>query len=134
MPAVLNRPVSPEDEPPSLALTPRGHLLFAPGATPGAGDARSRRLDDAFRMLDVARGTKRLVQVGTQGCSDPMVHRAHEIVKSGALGRLLWDQASYCRQNPKGEWNYTIEPEATADSIDWKAWLGPAKKRPFRRA
>ncbi len=91
----------------------------------------TRRLDDAFRMLDTAQRTGRLVQVGTQGCSDPMIHRAREIVKSGTLGRLLWAQASYCRQNPKGEWNYTIEPEATADKVDWKAWLGPAPNRPF---
>lgn len=90
-----------------------------------------RDLDDGFRMLDVAKRTRRLVQVGTQGCSDPKFQRAAEVVRSGALGRLLWAQASYCRQNPKGEWNYEIDPEATAQSIDWKAWLGPAPKRPF---
>jgi predicted dehydrogenase len=90
-----------------------------------------RKLDDAFRMLDVAHRTGRLVQVGTQACTDPKFLRAREIVKSGALGRLLWAQASYCRQNPTGEWNYTIDPEATADSVDWNAWLGSAPKRPF---
>ena len=36
------------DHPPSLALTPRGHLLFTGGTTPGTADARSRRLEDAF--------------------------------------------------------------------------------------
>jgi predicted dehydrogenase len=90
-----------------------------------------RKLDDGFRMLDVARRTGRVVQVGTQGCTDPKFHRAREIVKSGALGRLLWAQASYCRQNPTGEWNYTIDPEATAGSVDWNAWLGSAPKRSF---
>ena len=90
-----------------------------------------RRLDDGFRMLDVARRTGRLVQVGTQGCTDPKFQRAREIVKSGALGRLLWAQASYCRQNPKGEWNYEIDADATDATVDWKAWLGPAPRRPF---
>jgi predicted dehydrogenase len=91
----------------------------------------TRRLDEAFRLLDTAQRTGRKVQVGTQGCTDPKFHRAREIVKSGALGRVLWAQASYCRQNPKGEWNYEIDPAATVDSIDWKAWLGPAPKRSF---
>jgi predicted dehydrogenase len=91
----------------------------------------TRKLDDAFRLLDVAKRSGRMVQVGTQGCGDPRFHRAREIVKSGALGRLLWAQASYCRQNPTGEWNYKLEPEATAETVDWKAWLGPAPKRPF---
>jgi predicted dehydrogenase len=91
----------------------------------------TRRLDDAFRMLDTAKRTGRKVQVGTQGCTDPRFHRAREIVRSGALGRVLWAQTSYCRQNPKGEWNYEIDPAATADTVDWKAWLGSAPKRPF---
>jgi len=91
----------------------------------------TRRLDEAFRLLDTAKRTGRKVQVGTQGCTDPKFHRAREIVRSGALGRVLWAQTSYCRQNPKGEWNYEIDPAATEASIDWKAWLGPAPKRPF---
>jgi predicted dehydrogenase len=91
----------------------------------------TRRLDDAFRMLDTAKRTGRKVQVGTQGCTDPKFHRAREIVRSGALGRVLWAQTSYCRQNPKGEWNYGIDPAATVDTVDWKAWLGSAPKRPF---
>lgn len=91
----------------------------------------TRRLDDAFKLEAVARRTGRRVQVGTQGCTDPKFHRAAEIIRSGALGPVLWAQTSYCRQNPKGEWNYEIDPDATAQSIDWKAWLGSAPKRPF---
>ena len=72
----------------------------------------TRRLDDAFRMLDTAKRTGRSVQVGTQGCTRPQVQqRARGDRASGALGRVLWAQASYCRQNPKGEWNYEIDPE-----------------------
>jgi predicted dehydrogenase len=89
----------------------------------------TRRLDDAFRMLDVSRRTGRRVQLGTQGCTDPRNHRAREIVRSGALGRLLWAQASYCRQNPVGEWNYAIDPDANERTVDWKTWLGSAPRR-----
>jgi predicted dehydrogenase len=88
-------------------------------------------LEEAFRLYDTAKHTHRFVQVGSHGCSDPKWHKTREIVRSGRLGRLLWAQGSYCRNNPKGEWNYKIEPEATEHSIDWKTWLGPAPKKPF---
>ena len=91
----------------------------------------ARALDDAFRMYDVARSTKRLVQVGAHGSSDPKYLRARDVVKTGVLGRLLWAQASYCRNVPKGEWNYAIDPEATATTVDWARWLGAAPKRVF---
>ena len=88
-------------------------------------------LDEAFDMWKTAKKTRRLVQVGAHGCSDPKWHKAREIAKANRLGRLLWAQGSYCRNNPKGEWNYTIEPEANEQTIDWKQWLGKAPKRPF---
>jgi predicted dehydrogenase len=89
----------------------------------------TRTLDEAFDLWKVAKETKRLVQVGSQGCSDPKWHRAREIVKSGKLGQVLWAQGSYCRNNPKGEWNYKIDPDATEQTVDWKMWLGKAKNR-----
>lgn len=91
----------------------------------------TRYLDEAFKVHDAAKRAKRLVQVGSHGCSDSKYLRARDVVKEGALGRLLWAQGSYCRNNPKGEWNYTLEPDATDQTVDWQAWLGPARKRPW---
>ena len=88
-------------------------------------------LDEAFEMWKVAKKTNRIVQVGSHGCSDPKWLKSREIAKANRLGRMLWAQGSYCRNNPKGEWNYTIEPEANEQTIDWKQWLGKAPKRPF---
>jgi len=91
----------------------------------------TRTLDEAFQLYDVAKRTGKSVQVGSHGCSDPKWLKSREIIKSGKLGRMLWAQGSYCRNNQKGEWNYKIEPEASPETIDWKRWLGPAKNRPF---
>ncbi|MGV3516145.1 Gfo/Idh/MocA family protein [Luteitalea sp.] len=88
-------------------------------------------LDEAFKIQGVAKSTGKLVQVGSQGCSDPKWLKARELVKAGKLGTVLWAQGSYCRNNPKGEWNYEIDPEGTPETIDWQTWLGPAPKRPF---
>lgn len=87
----------------------------------------TRYLDEAFRLHDVVKKTKRTFTVGSQGCSAMGWHRAGELIKSGAIGQLVWAQGFYNRNNPKGEWNYAIESEATPENIDWKAWLGPVK-------
>ena len=89
----------------------------------------TRRLDEAFRIYDAAKETGLRVQVGSQGCSDPKFLRARDLIKQGSVGQLLWAQGSYCRNNPKGEWNYPIDAEATAQTVDWKTWLGSAPKR-----
>jgi len=91
----------------------------------------TRQLDEAFRIYDAAKETGLRVQVGSHGCSDPKYLHARELVKKGMLGQMLWAQGSYCRNNPNGEWNYTIEKELTPQTIDWKTWLGPAPKREF---
>jgi predicted dehydrogenase len=33
-------------------------------------------------------------------------------------------QGSYMRNNPKGEWNYTVHKWATPEDINWNAWMG----------
>jgi len=88
-------------------------------------------LDEAFDLYKTAKRTGRSVQVGSHGCSDPKWHRAKEVISANRLGRILWAQGSYCRNNVKGEWNYDIDPDANEQTIDWKMWLGSARKRPF---
>jgi predicted dehydrogenase len=86
---------------------------------------------EAVAMRDTAKRTKRLVQVGSQGCTDAKWHKAGEIVSAGRIGTVIWAQGGYCRNNPHGEWNYHIDPEANESNLDWKAWLGSAPKRPW---
>jgi predicted dehydrogenase len=89
----------------------------------------TRTLEEAFKVYDMAKRTNLQVQVGSHGCSDPKWLKAREVVQSGKVGKLLWAQASYCRNNPKGEWNYAFDPAANQQSVDWKQWLGKAPKR-----
>lgn len=92
----------------------------------------TRHLDEALKMWDTAKRTKKLVQVGSQGCSDTRWHQAGQVVKDGKAGKLLWAQASYCRNTPTGEWNYyRIDPDANEQSVDWKMWLGSAPSVPW---
>jgi predicted dehydrogenase len=91
----------------------------------------TRFAEEAVKMLDVAKRTKRVVQVGSQGCSDPKWAKAGELIDQGKIGTILWAQGSYCRNNPGGEWNYEVEKDANPSNLNWQAFLGTAPKRPF---
>jgi predicted dehydrogenase len=91
----------------------------------------TRYAEEAVELLKVQRETKRVVQVGSQGCSDPKWQKAGELIDQGKIGTILWAQGSYCRNNPGGEWNYEIEKTASPSNLDWQKFVGPAPKRPF---
>jgi len=87
----------------------------------------TRYLGEAFEIADTQKKTGKILQVGSQGCSDRKWHVAAEMIKAGKLGPLVLGQGSYMRNSPKGEWNYPIDDDAKADNLDWKQWLGPVK-------
>jgi predicted dehydrogenase len=92
----------------------------------------TRYLDEAFAVEAAVKKTGKILQVGSQGCSAAAWHKAAEMIKGGQVGQLVWAQGYYCRNNPKGEWNYPMDSEATAQTVDYEKWLGPVKKRgPF---
>jgi predicted dehydrogenase len=65
-----------------------------------------KTLDEAFSLYDTVKSTGRKLQVGSQGCSDPMYKSINEIIKSGKIGKMIMGQHSYNRgDNRIGEWN-----------------------------
>jgi predicted dehydrogenase len=91
----------------------------------------TRYLDEAFRVYDVVKKSGLVFQVGAQGSSAAAWHEAAKLIRNGDIGEPVWGQGFYNRNNPKGEWNYTIESGAEAANIEWKRWLGPVSDRPF---
>ncbi len=92
----------------------------------------SRYLDEGFRVYDAVKKTKKVFQVGSQYCTDDKYHKAAEWIRKGKLGPLVWAQGSYCRNNKNNsEWTFPIDPEANEKNLDWKMWLGRARKIPF---
>lgn len=89
----------------------------------------TRYLGEAFQIHDAVKNSKIVFQVGSQGCSDAKWHKAAEMIRAGKIGQLVMAQGSYPRNNPKGEWNYKIDPDAKAENLDWKNWLGPVHKK-----
>jgi predicted dehydrogenase len=87
----------------------------------------SRYLGEAFEVYDTVKKTGKILQVGSQGCSDARWHKAAELIRAGKIGQLVLGQDSYMRNAPKGEWNYTIDPDARQENVDWNTWRGPVK-------
>jgi predicted dehydrogenase len=73
------------------------------------------------------------MQVGVQGMSDDSYETANRYIKEGALGKVVLAQIDYSRNHPgKDFWTQSYDEDVKPGvNLDWKAWLGPAPKRPF---
>jgi predicted dehydrogenase len=89
----------------------------------------TRYLDEAFAIQDAVKKSGKKLQLGSQGCTAAGWHKAAEIIKAGGIGTPVWAQGYYCRNNPKGEWNYPIDADFKADGVNWDGWLGQVKDR-----
>jgi len=89
----------------------------------------TRYLGEAFEIHDTVKKTGKILQVGSQGCSDMKWHKAAELIKAGKIGPLVLAQGSYMRNNPNGEWNYTIDPDLNKDDCNWDRWTGNQIKK-----
>ncbi|MGH9897283.1 MAG: Gfo/Idh/MocA family protein, partial [Pyrinomonadaceae bacterium] len=74
------------------------------------------------------------LQVGSQYTSLDHFHKARKAIQDGLIGQVVWASGGFGRNSTKrgGEWNYyKIWPDANEQTVDWKAFLGSAPKRPF---
>jgi len=89
-------------------------------------------IDEAKEIAEAVRSSKRVLQVGSQYTSMDHFWKAKQAIKDGLIGQVVWASGGFGRNvNKRGEWNYKIDPEANEKTLDWKAFLGPAPKRPF---
>lgn len=88
--------------------------------------------EQAKRLLAKVKGKNAKLQVGVQGMSDDSYEAANRYVKQGALGKVVIAQIDYSRNYKNDFWADPIDPDAKPGvNLDWKAWLGPAPKRPW---
>jgi predicted dehydrogenase len=93
-------------------------------------------IEEAHMLVQTAKETKRIIQVGSQTTSGDQWAKAKQAIAEGMIGNMLMSQGSYHRNSLLGEWNWPIDKDAGPDKkgedfIDWKMWLGKAPARPF---
>lgn len=89
----------------------------------------SHNIREGRLMVEAARRSKRVVQVGTQSRSAGYIRQGIELLRSGAIGEVLAAKA----------WNSQLRagigkapPSPPPAHLDFDLWLGPAPEVPYR--
>ncbi|NUM56249.1 MAG: Gfo/Idh/MocA family oxidoreductase [Candidatus Hydrogenedentes bacterium] len=87
-------------------------------------------IGEGRRMVDVARETKRVVQVGTQRRSSAMLAQLGELVRGGKVGKVTVSRAYRISNMAPAGIGAAPDSRPPAD-LDWNMWLGPRPERAF---
>lgn len=83
---------------------------------------------DGPAIIDAARSTNRILQVGSQRVSSVVYAKAKELLASGVIGKLNMVQARWDRNSAIGAWDYTVPLDASTQTCDWPRFEGSAPK------
>lgn len=91
----------------------------------------SHSIPDGLAMVEAVQRSGRIVQIGSQRVSFPVYGKARELLRGGAIGKLMQVELSIGRNSPTGAWEYPPPPNLSPENLDWTTWLGDAPKKPF---
>src|SRR5919202_1307268 len=86
---------------------------------------------DGVAMVDAVKKSGRILQIGSQRVSSPIMAKAKEMIARGMLGELTLVEGWNGRNDPTGAWQYPPPPDLSPANLDWDTWQGRAPKRPF---
>jgi predicted dehydrogenase len=86
---------------------------------------------DGATMVEAAKKTGRIVQIGSQRVSSLICKKAKEIISQGMLGDLMLVEGWLGRNDPTGAWEYPPPTDLSPQTLDWDTWQGTVPKRPF---
>jgi len=86
---------------------------------------------DGVAMVDAAKKTGRIVQIGSQRVSSQICAKAKELIAQGTLGDLMLVEGWLGRNDPTGAWQYPPPPDLSPRTVDWDTWQGTVPKRAF---
>ncbi|MEO8428082.1 MAG: Gfo/Idh/MocA family oxidoreductase [Verrucomicrobiota bacterium] len=113
----------------------RHALNFVPAIQAGKDvyqeKAMAFNLAHAKRMRKALAGSGRVVQIGMQMNSGPGIRKVQELATADRMGTITAIEAHHYRNAPYGGWLREIPSDCDAQHIDWPAFEGEAKRRPF---
>ena len=86
---------------------------------------------DGVAMVEAAKKTGRIVQIGSQRVSSLVCAKAKEIIGQGMLGDMMMVEGWLGRNDPTGAWEYPPPPDLSPQNFDWDTWQGRVPKKAF---
>jgi len=90
-----------------------------------------QKISEGLDVIDAWKKSKKTMQIGSQRVSSIGVQKAGEAIRSGAIGELSMVVANFDRQSALGAWEYTMPPDASAKTVDWKRYIAGMKDEPY---
>ncbi len=90
-----------------------------------------QHIDEGRAVIDAWKKSGKTMQVGSQRISGAIFQEAQRLVKAGEIGPINFIESTNDRFNSIGAWNYSVPPDASAQTLDWDRFLGDAPKHPF---
>ncbi|MCW3119032.1 MAG: oxidoreductase [Chitinophagaceae bacterium] len=89
------------------------------------------KISEGMGVVEAARASKKILQVGSQRVSSIVYAKAQELLKAGEIGKLNMVNAVYDRQGSIGAWEYTMPSDASPETVDWNRYIEGMAKFPF---
>ncbi len=86
---------------------------------------------EGVEMVEAAKRTGRIVQIGSQRVSSLICAKAKEMIASGLVGELGMVEGWLGRNDPTGAWEYPLPSDLSPETLDWDTWQGSVPKRKF---
>jgi predicted dehydrogenase len=88
-------------------------------------------IDEGNGVINAAKSSNKTMQIGSQRVSSLVYAKAHELYKSGEIGKLNMVNAIYDRQDALGAWEYTMPTDASPETVDWDRYIEGMAKIPY---
>src|SRR3954470_18550582 len=79
---------------------------------------------DGVAMVDAAKKSGRIVQIGSQRVSSQVCAKAKDMIAQGMLGDLMLVEGWLGRNDPCGAWQYPPPFDLSPANLDWDTWQG----------
>jgi predicted dehydrogenase len=86
---------------------------------------------EGIEMVNAAKKSGRIVQIGSQRVSSVICAKAKELLASGIIGDMTLVEGTYGRNDPNGAWVYPLPSDLSTETLDWITWQGTVPNRPF---
>lgn len=88
-------------------------------------------IDEGLGVIAAQKASNKIMLVGSQRVSSVVYAKAHELYKSGEIGKLNMVNAIYDRQDALGAWEYTMPTDGSLETVDWDMYIKGMPKMPY---